>query len=118
MQCPRERDESPDALSEMPLPYDLKLGRIDDDVPDSLPLPGVGGVNHAVGGLNDRGVAVLAGVGFERQSGVPNKTIVRQCKVERRATLGRVIVDQQMTTIAQGHGVSPRVRIGKRCQFQ
>src|SRR4051812_15579074 len=36
----------------------LELGRIDEHVANALALPGVGGVDQAVGGLDDRGVAV------------------------------------------------------------
>src|SRR5688572_30207788 len=43
----------------------LEFRRIEGDVADFLALPGVGDVDFAVFGLDDGGVGVFAGVGFE-----------------------------------------------------
>ena len=95
------------------LSYLFNVGLLDFDVLDLLPPPGVGDVERSVGGLNHRGVGVLAGVAFQRQPGSPVLAIAADRQVERRAAARRVIVDHDVAAVLEMHHVDARIRIGE-----
>ena len=77
----------------------FKLFRVHDDMFDALAFPGVGDVDLAVGGLDDGRIGVFAGICFELSEGFPVFAVLGDRDVDRGATSGGVIVDQEMPSI-------------------
>ena len=79
--------------------------RVDHDVTDGFPLPGVGNMHQPVAGLNDGRIRKLARLVLEHEGRVPFPTVTRNGQVQRGARPvfpigpGRgVIVDEEMAT--------------------
>ena len=88
------------------------LGRVYDGMLRELTLPGIRNMHEPVGGLDDGRVAEFGlGLILEHQRGLPGDTVLTDRKIERAASLGGVIINQEMTSILQGHGISPGIRV-------
>ena len=93
---------------------------IDDHVFYFLAFPGVGHVDEAVSGLDDGGVAVLAGLVFKDVGGLPGGAVFGGGEVERGAFAapfawgaGDVIVDDEVGAVGEGDGVGAAVVVGE-----
>jgi hypothetical protein len=103
----------------------VELTRVDDDMFDSASVPRIADVNLAVCGLNHSGVAELTlSLAFQIANRCPRRTVCRYRETQHAASApagvagSERIVDQQMTTILEGHGFDPRVGIGQVRGFQ
>ncbi len=77
-----------------------------------LALPSVGDVYEAVLGLNDSGIAkFFFWRVLKHQGSFPGLAILAHGEVQRAATFGGVVVDEQMTTIGKRDGVGAGVRV-------
>ncbi len=87
-------------------------------MPNLLALPSVGDVDEAILGLDDRGIAeLLLWLVFKDQRGFPGLTVLAHGEVERAATFGGVVVDQQMSAVSERDGIGAGVwiwQIGER----
>lgn len=89
-----------------------ELRGIEHDVFYLRPLPSVGDVDEAVFGLDDSGIAELPFRRvFKDHRGFPGLAVLAHGEVQRTAAFGGVVVDEQMTTIGECHGVGAGVGI-------
>lgn len=98
-----------------PLPVDnlpqYNPCRIDDHVLDLSPLPGIGDVNHVIGGLDHGRIGKFRlWRAFQHKSRLPIQPIPAQRDAEefpvaRSRWMGGVIVDEQLHPIAQCDGI-------------
>ncbi len=95
-----------------------QLSGVEHDVLDAASLPRVGDVHLAVGGLDHRGVGVLALGPFENEGSRLADTVPADRDVQHLATAGErsaaycVVVDEKLAAIREGDRVGARVRIG------
>jgi hypothetical protein len=79
---------------------------------DPLSFPGVGDVDES----DHCRIRVFARLAFEDERSTSRPAVVRHGDVQRRsATLG-VVVDEEMASAAQRHGIDAGVRIRQRNQ--
>ena len=71
-------------------------------------------MHAAVGGLDDGGIAVFAGCGLEIEDVLPFGAVTGNRDAQRRAALGRVVVNEQMATVGERDGIGARIRIRHR----
>ena len=89
-----------------------ELRGIEHDVFYLRPLPGVGDMNEAVIGLYDSGIAELPFRRvFKDQRGFPGLAVLAHSEIQRTASAGGVVVDEQMTAIGKGDRVGAGVGI-------
>ena len=83
-----------------------ELGRVDDHMLGEFALPGIGHVHEAVGRLDDGRITELGlGLVLQDQRGFPDYPVPAHGEVERAATLGGMVIDQEMTSVLERHGV-------------
>ena len=95
-----------------------ELGGVDDHMFGELALPGIGHMHKPVRGLDDGGITELGlRLILEHQRGFPTDAILAHGKVERTASLGDMVIDQQMAPVLERDGIGPGIRIGQVRQF-
>jgi hypothetical protein len=88
------------------------LRGVNDGMLHQLALPCIGDVHETIGGLDDGGIAELSlGLILEYQRGLPGDAVLTDRQIERTASLGGVVINQEMTSVLQGHGISPGIRV-------
>src|SRR5712691_6465761 len=104
-----------------PIPYGSSLvyqrailsdpRRVDDDVLDALPFPGVRDVHEAVARLDHRRVRVLAGWILEADRLMPGSPIRGEGNLQLLAPVRRRVVDEQKAAVSETQRVDSRAGI-------
>jgi len=79
------------------LRFDLR--RVDHDMFDALPSPGIGDVNLLIPGLDNCRIGVLSRVVLQNQSGPPILPVCGYRSIEGAPGSIRVVVDQQASSV-------------------
>ena len=76
------------------------LGRVDDRMLRELTLPGIRNMHEPVGGLDDGRVTEFGlRLILEHHRRLPDDTVLADRKIERTASLGGVVINQEMTSV-------------------
>lgn len=86
---------------------------IDGDMPDALPFPGVGHLDHAIAGLDDGGVGELAGFILEKEGSVPAEAVAGKREVDPISAAGEVVVKEGEAAVAETDCVDAGVVVGQ-----
>ena len=70
-------------------------------------------MHETIVGLNDSRVTVFARLAFQHEGRFSGLAIFGYRDVERRPSLGSMVVDKQMPTVLESDSIRPGTRIGK-----